>query len=217
MVEQRTLLQAIVSRTLQRDPLVGIDEGSGPAGLGYFATAPAIDHLLDQPRLAVEDTPVMRPSSFNDCATAFEESVAKLEYAQVGPGTRAMTNNRLQRLLGRPIRARLRQDQRRRRGRARYPGMAMDQKMLSPRFGQVASKGEELLDIETFRRKGAGAGIDNVVEAQFEAPMRVEGAKSLGLRPAGIEDRQDVTDARLTMEPELVNPANRHLERHQAL
>jgi hypothetical protein len=55
------------------------------------------------------------------------------------------------------------------------------------------------------------------VEAQLEAPMRVESAEGLGLGPAGIEDRQDMTDARLTMEPELVDPANRHPERHQAL
>ena len=95
--------------------------------------------------------------------------------------------------------------------------MAMDQKMLASRFGQVASEGEELLDIEALRHKGAGAGINNVVEAQLEAPMRVESAEGLGLGPAGIEDRQDMGDARLPMEPEFIDPTNCHLERRQAL
>jgi hypothetical protein len=32
--------------------------------------------------------------------------------------------------------------------------MAMDQKMLASRFGQVASEGEELLDIEALGHRG---------------------------------------------------------------
>jgi hypothetical protein len=110
------LLGAIVSRILQRDPIVAIGEGSGPAGFGYLAAAPAIDHLLSQPRLAVEDALVMRPRGVDDFAAPRKERVAKFEYAQIGPSARAMPNDRLQRLLGRPIRARLRQDQRRCRG-----------------------------------------------------------------------------------------------------
>jgi hypothetical protein len=93
----------------------------------------------------------------------------------------------------------------------------MDQKVLASRFTHVAPEGKELLDIEPVRREGTRAGINNIVKPELEAPMRVEGAKGFGLRPAGIEDRQDMRDACLTVKPELVDPANRHLEWHQAL
>jgi len=102
------------------------DEGLDPAGLGYLAGAPAIDHLLDQPRLAVEDAPIMRPRGVDDCTATLKERVAKFEYPQIGPSARAMANDRVQRLLGRSVRARLRQDQRRCRGRTRYPRVTMD-------------------------------------------------------------------------------------------
>ena len=156
----------------------------------------------------------MRPCGVDDFTATLKELVAKFENAQIGPGARTLSDNHLQRLLGRPIRARLRQDQRRRCGRARDPRMAMDEEMRASCLGEIASEGEELLDIEALRHKGAGAGVNNVVEAQLKAPMRVESAKGLGLGPAGIEDRQHVSDACLAMEAELVDPANRHLERH---
>ena len=95
--------------------------------------------------------------------------------------------------------------------------MAMDQKVLASRFSQGSAEGEELLYIEPVRRKDARAGINNVVKSQLQAPMLVEGAKGLGLRPTRIEDRQDMRDPRLAMKPELIDPANRHLERYQAL
>ena len=95
--------------------------------------------------------------------------------------------------------------------------MAMDQKMFASRFAYATPEGEELFDIEPVRRKDARAGINNVVKPQLQAPMLVEGAEGLGLRPTRIEDRQDMRDARLAMKPELIDPANRHLERHQAL
>jgi hypothetical protein len=47
--------------------------------------------------------------------------------------------------------------------------------------------------------------------------MWVEDAEGLGLGPAGIEKREHVSDARLAMEAELIDPANCHLKRRQAL
>ena len=94
--------------------------------------------------------------------------------------------------------------------------MAMNKEMRALCLGQVAAEGQELLNIQTFRRDATRLGLDYVVKTQLEPPMRVEGAEGLGLGPAGIEDRQDVTDARLAMEPEFVDPANGYLERHQA-
>ena len=95
--------------------------------------------------------------------------------------------------------------------------MAMDEEVRAPRLGQAASEGQELFDIAAFRRDAARAGVDNVVKAQLEPPMRVEAGEGLGLGPAGIEDRQDMGDARLTMRPEFIDPTNCQLERHQAL
>ena len=161
--------------------------------------------------------PVNPPRSINDLTAAIEEHVAQLENAQIGPSVRALANDRMQHLLGRPIRTRLRQDQRRRCGRARYTRMAMDEQMRAPRLGQVTSEREELLDIETFRRDPAGARFDHVMKTQLELPMRIEGTEGLGFGSTGIQDRQDMSDACLPMEAEFIDSANCHLERRQAL
>ena len=55
------------------------------------------------------------------------------------------------------------------------------------------------------------------MKTQLEPAVRVEGAQDLWLGPARIEDGQDMSNARLAMEPQLIDPANRHLEGHQAL
>ena len=89
----------------------------------------------------------MRPRGFDDLAAATEQRVAKFENAQVGPGSWALPDDSEQRLVGRPIGSRLRQDKRRRRGRARHPRVTVDQEMRSPSLGQVTSKGEEVLDV----------------------------------------------------------------------
>src|SRR5215472_11159439 len=158
----------------------------------------------------------MRPRRNDNLAAATKQRVTELEHAQVWPRARAPPDNRLQRLLGRPIRTRLRQDQCRRRCRTRYSRMAMDEKMRALRACQVTTKGQQLLDIRTLRRDATWVGVDNVVKAQLEPPMRVEDAKGLGLRRAGIEKREHVSDPRLAMQAELADPANRDLERHQA-
>src|SRR5271157_2800312 len=137
---------------------------SGPAGFGHLAATPALDHLLDHPRLALEDAPVIRSRGVDDLAATAEEGVAEFEDAQIGPGSRALPDDRQQRLFRRPIRVRLRQDQGRRGGRARYPCMAMDEQMRAPGVGQIASEVQELYDIATFRRDPAGARFDNVVK-----------------------------------------------------
>ena len=65
------------------------------AGFGHLAPAPAIDHLLDQPRLAVENTPIMRPRRVDDFTATIEERVAEFEYPQIRPSAWPMTDDRL--------------------------------------------------------------------------------------------------------------------------
>src|SRR5437773_3084788 len=164
------------------------------AGLGHLAAPPARDHLIDHPRLPLEDAAVMRSSGLDDFAAAAEERIAELDDAQIGPGSRASANHRKQRLLGWPVGLCLCQDQRGRRSRARYSGVAMNQKMGIPCLAQVASKGEEELDILPLRHGPSCTSFDNIVEAQLEPLVRVEVAKGLGLWPAGIQNRQHVGD-----------------------
>ena len=95
--------------------------------------------------------------------------------------------------------------------------MAMNKEMRALCLGQVAAEGQELLNIQTFRRDATRLGLDYVVKTQLEPPMRVEGAEGLGLGPARIEKREHVSDARLAIEAELIDPANCHLKRRQAL
>src|SRR6202011_2953663 len=123
----------------------------------------------------------MRSRGLDDFAAAAEKRIAELDDAQIRPGSWAPANHRKQRLLGWPVRPRLCQDQRRRRSRARYSGVAVNQKMGILHFGQVTSEGEEELDVLPLRCRPPRAGFDNIVEAQLESLMRVEVGKGLEL------------------------------------
>src|ERR1700730_10105023 len=157
----------------------------------------------------------MRSSGLNDFAATPEERIAELDNAQIGPGSRAPANHRQQRLLGWPVPPRLSQDQRRRRSRARYAGVAVNQKMGILHFGQVTSEGEEELDILPLRCRPPRTGFDNVVEAQLEPLVRVEIGKGLELGPAGIQNRQHVRDASVAVQADLIDAAKRHFNRHE--
>jgi hypothetical protein len=185
------------------------------AGFRHLAPAPALDHLLDQPGFTFELAAIMGARGVYDFAAASEERVTEFEDAQIGPGARTSADDRDQRLLSRSVWTRLRQDQCRCRGRARYAGMAVDQQMRVPSLCQFSPEREQALDILRLRRDPAGLRIDDVVKAQLKALMRIECIKGVGVRPARIEDRQDMSNAPLTMEAELVDPANRQLKRRQ--
>jgi hypothetical protein len=93
----------------------------------------------------------------------------------------------------------------------------MDEKMLPACPDEVASKIEELLDVPALGRDPFGTRLDYVVKAQLQPMVRVKDAESFGFRPSRIEDREDMGDPPGAMEAELVDPANRYLERHQPL
>ena len=58
---------------------------------------------------------------------------------------------------------------------------------------------QQLLDMRYGRRDCAGAFLDHIVKAEFKLLMLAEAAEYLGDRPLGVEDGQDVTDARPAM------------------
>ena len=157
----------------------------------------------------------MRRRRLDDLAAAAEDLVAELEDAQIGPGPRAQANHFPQRFVGRPVGACLRQDEDRRGGRSRHSGVAMNEKMRLPQRADIARKGEQQLDIPALGRDPAGMGFDHIVKAELQAPFQPEAAQRLRLGPARIEDRQDMGDAARAMAGDLVDPADRHLERHQ--
>ena len=53
-----------------------------------------------------------------------------------------------------------------------------------------------------------GAGLDRVVKAQCGAKMRIEVLERLRLRPFGVENREDMSDAAPAVAVELVKAAN---------
>ena len=130
----------------------------------------------------------MRSSGLDDFAATAEERVAELDDPQIGPGSRTPTNHRKQCFPGWPVGPRLCQDQHRRCRRAGYSGMAMDEEMGVPHLGQTTPEFEEKFDIVTLRRSPACARFDNVMEAQLEPLVSVEGAKGLWLWPARIKN-----------------------------
>ena len=54
--------------------------------------------------------------------------------------------------------------------------MAMDEEMRTSRLNQIASEGQELLDVATFRRDPARARVDNVVKPQLQPLVRIKRA-----------------------------------------
>ena len=93
----------------------------------------------------------------------------------------------------------------------------MNEEMSLRGPGKVAGKGEQQLDVPPLRRDPAGLRFDHVVKAQPQAPVDVEPAQRIRLRPAGVEDREHMRHTSCAMALQLLDPANCHLERHQAL
>src|SRR5260370_33145831 len=95
--------------------------------------------------------------------------------------------------------------------------MAMDEEMRLLGHPEVARKGEQQLDVPALRRDPAGLRFDHVVKAQPQAPVDVEPAQGFRLRPARVEDRENMRYPSCAMALQLIDPANRHLKRHNLL
>jgi hypothetical protein len=93
----------------------------------------------------------------------------------------------------------------------------MDQEMRTLfRLGlEIATEGEQKIDIARHGRDLALALLDDVVKAQVETRMRRKRRKRRGLRLARIQDRQDMAHAVLGKACELVHAAHADAEGHE--
>src|SRR5205823_982820 len=105
----------------------------------------------------------------------------------------------------------------RRRRRARYPRMAVDEEVRLLGDGEAAGEGKQQLDVPPLGCDPPGLRFDHIMEAQPETPIDIEPAQGVRLGPAGVEDRENMRYASRAMALQLIDPANRHLERHQLL
>src|SRR5260370_19712765 len=84
----------------------------------------------------------------------------------------------------------------------------MDEEMTEI-VAEAAAEGEDRLDVGALRQDDARASLDRVVKMQGRAKMRIERRERGRLRPAWVEDRQDVGDAACAVEVELIEAADR--------
>ena len=139
-------------------------------------------------RLAIEDAAIDRGDGGNNLAIAAEQIVAEFEYAQIGPGARTKLRDGVEHLARRPIRPRLRQDQRRRGGRARHAGVTMNQQMAARHVAQLMAEGEQPLDIGLAWREPVRLRLDYVVKAQRQPAVRRKCRKSRRIGRIGVEN-----------------------------
>ena len=93
--------------------------------------------------------------------------------------------------------------------------MAMHQQLLLARLRHhLAAEAQQRFDMVRLRHLLAGLRIDRVVEAQLQLRVLAIGAEGFELRMTGIEDRQDMRDARRAVVRQFLNAADREHERH---
>jgi hypothetical protein len=84
--------------------------------------------------------------------------------------------------------------------------MAVDQEVTD--IARVAAKRQDRLDIGLLRQHNAGVRLDCVVKPQRGAKVRIEILERLRLRPFGVENRENVSDAASAVAVEFVKAAN---------
>ena len=77
---------------------------------------------------------------------------------------------------------------------------------------ESAAECEQLLDVDGRRNDRSRAFLDHVMKAELKFLMFAKSAEYLGHGPLGIEDGQDVTDARLAMSSEFIEAADSDAE-----
>ena len=95
--------------------------------------------------------------------------------------------------------------------------MAMDEEMRFLGHREVAGKGEEQLDVPALGCDPAGLRFDHVVKAQPRRRLMPNPLKDSGSGQPGSRIERTCVTPPAQWHSELVDPANRHLEWHQAL
>jgi hypothetical protein len=161
----------------------------------HFAAAAEFDYHRADLGAPLDDIAIERDGGGDELTLAAESRVAQLDDAKIGPHGRTDPAHLGHRLERGPIGARLRQDQRHRRGRARSAPMAMHQQMGVALAPDVAAEAQQCRDVLRLGRALARDFVDDVAEAKIKALMLAESTEGLGLGRARVENRQHVGDA----------------------
>ena len=205
----------------RRAPARGNSE-SGPAGID--PTLPAGAHVI-RPRpsstslarlsrrivsreigLDLEAPGVDAGDRCAEPAVAAETLVGKPDHPGVRPRLRADLQQPADDGLLRFVRMSLRQDHQHRRGRTREAGVAVDQEVTH--IARVVAERQDRVDVGLLRQHDAGVRVDRVVKPQCDAKVRIEIPERLRLRPFGVENRENVSDAASAVAVELVKTAH---------